>query len=64
MFTVEKPSVLDSVKVKIDPETGEAYTAMGKLRASAEYLAFKGIVSIQKVGGELAGDEAEKFAIV
>lgn len=64
MFTVDKPSVFDSVKGKIDPKTGEAYTAMGKLRGSAEYAAFKGVAPIRKVGAELvAADEAEKFAI-
>jgi len=64
MFTVDKPSVLDSVKGEIDPKTGEAYTAMGKLRSSAEYAAFKGVKPIQKVGVKLvAADEAEKFAI-
>ena len=64
MFTVDKPSVLDSVKGQIDPKTGEPYTAMGKLRGSAEYAAFKGVAPIKKVGAELvAADEAEKFAI-
>ena len=64
MLAVEKPSLFDSVKGQIDPKTGEAYTAMGKLRGSAEYAAFKGVAPIRKVGAELiAADDAEKFAI-